>query len=93
MNIEFHRVNAPNVPEPQPPQNKMLLLYDTGAFYMGTFSGKYFQPIGICSYPAFWADCLPESETEITEFFNTLTMDDEPDGWSKAYYERKRKQQ
>ena len=73
--------------ESEPPIGVDLILYDAGAFYAGRFNGYFFVEMAIMSYPTHWA-IMPKGFN-----FSQLTADDEPDGWTNDFYERKRKAQ
>lgn len=70
-----------------PPTGETLLLYDKGAFYTGKCVMLYGNPRFVelpgMFYPTHWA-VLPESFD-----LQTLTPDDEPDGWTNAYYQKR----
>lgn len=78
--ITFNHINRIN--GVMPPVNKLILLYDEGAFYTGTYNGR-FHTVGTFSVPQYWADCLPE--TGVREFFYALMPDDEPDNWTNNH--------
>ena len=92
MHFDFHKVNTRN--PVRPPEGKFLLLYCEGMYFMGKFANGHFIEKTAWDYPQWWADVLPTGDAKEFEALRQhMTPENEPDGWTLKYFERKKMKQ
>ena len=84
----WHKVNDRN--PVSPPEGKPLLLYSEGMYFMGKFRNGRFMEMNVWDYPQWWTDVFQSGTMQEFDALRPhMTPENEPDGWTLKYFERK----